>query len=439
TGLESGSGVGFDIRRITDAGTRAGVVLYALDSRGLQATPPAAMASSSVRVMPSTLGAVEWMQRASEDATRNAMNALAVDTGGFLVHSNNDLRSGLRKMLQDTETYYVLAYEPTNTTHDGSFRRIEVQLPGTREIKVRTRAGYFAPDDQQAKTQLLAAELEALRSAQREAGMRTALTSLAPLTAIPVRLSADFLSGDGGNPSVVVSGHVDTKAFPFIQKDDRHVAALDAVAVIYDVNGEAVATLPERASISLTEADYQQALKAGLQFQKAATVKPGRYQVRFAVREDATGTLGSAWQWVQVPDLAPEQLNVSSLFLLKEGEAKATTETSSAAPDLRNAQALRRFRQGDNLYVQLYAYNPKRDASGATSLVAQAEILRGGVLLGSAAPEPIDPGEAQGPPAPHTTRIRLSRFDPGDYELRVTVTDRNANAFVARQVAFTVD
>ena len=401
TGMGSGSGVGFDLRRITDAGTRAGVVLYALDSRGLQATPTAASASSVMRVMPSTVGALEAMHRASEEATRNAMHSLAADTGGFLVTSTNDLRSGLRRMLADTESYYVLAYEPTNTKHDGLFRRIEVRVPGSREAKVRTRTGYFAPDDRQAKIDVLTPELEALRAAQRESGIRAALGSLAPLTAIPVRLSADFVSGDGGNPSVVVSGHVDTKALPFLQKNDRHLATIDAVAEIYDERGEVAATLPERAAMALTEADYQQARKVGLQYQKAALVKPGRYQVRLAVREDISGMTGSAWQWVQVPDLAPGLLTVSSLFLLKEGEASVAAGASAdGVPDLRNAQALRRFRRADSLYVQLYAYNPKRDASGATSLVAQAEILRAGVLLGSAAPGADGDGGAAGSSRP---------------------------------------
>ena len=85
--------------------------------------------------------------------------------------------------------------------------------------------------------------------------------------------------------------------------------------------------------------------------------------------------------------------------------------------------------------MQLYAYNPKRDDAGATHLVAQAEILRGGVVLGTAAPEPMEQGQG---PVPHVSRIKLQRFEPGDYELRVTVTDRNANAIASRSVAFTV-
>jgi hypothetical protein len=105
---------------------------------------------------------------------------------------------------------------------------------------------------------------------------------------------------------------------------------------------------------------------------------------------------------------------------------------------LRSAQALRRFSRAESLYVQLYAYDAKRDASGRTDLVSQTEVLRGGVLLGTAAPEPMAQGEARGP-ALHVSRIRLQHFDPGDYELRVTVTDQNAGAMATRVVRFSVE
>ena len=147
TGMSAGSGLSFDLRRIADASTRAGVVLYALDTRGLIGAPPAASASSVTRIQPATIGMIEAMQRRSFEATKDAMHALAADTGGFLVENSNNLRSGLRKILDDTETYYVLAYEPANTKRDGSFRKIDVRLPGLRDIRVRTRSGYLAPGD----------------------------------------------------------------------------------------------------------------------------------------------------------------------------------------------------------------------------------------------------------------------------------------------------
>lgn len=89
--------------------------------------------------------------------------------------------------------------------------------------------------------------------------------------------------------------------------------------------------------------------------------------------------------------------------------------------------------------MQVYAYDPKRDASGATDLVAQAEILVAGTVLATGAPETMVVAEPQAPPQPHTSRIRIQPFDPGQYELRVTVTDRNANETATRSVAFTIE
>ena len=267
--------------------------------------------------------------------------------------------------------------------------------------------------------------------------MRTALTALAPLNAIPVRLSADFLSLEAGVTQVVVSGSVDVATLPFVRRHDRRQATVESVALVYDETGAVAATLPtERTAMDLTDADYEKVLREGLPYQKAVALGPGRYQVRLATREDATGVLGSAWQKVEVPDLAPGRLAVSSLFLLKDGGAGGAPAGPDAAPDLLTAQALRRFRRAESLYVQLYAYNPKRDASGAIDLVSQAEILRGGAVLGTAAPEPMEQGQG---PVPHVSRIKLQRFEPGDYELRVTVTDHNANAMASRSVAFTVE
>jgi VWFA-related protein len=439
TGLSARSGTGFDIRRIADAGTRAGVVIYSLDASGLRSAPLGAGAASLRRPGPTTFGTIEAMRQRSEDATRHAMHALAADTGGFLAESSNNLRAGLRELLKDTETYYVLAYEPTNTRRDGGFRRIEVRLPGQHDLEVRTRSGYFAPDDRRPGEAPATAEAEARRAEQRRAEMHTALSSLAPLAGIPVRLSADFLSLDPGVTEVVVSGSVDVTTLAFVHLRDRRQATVETVAVVHDETGAVAATLPtERSAMDLADADYERLLRGGLPYQKAVPLKPGRYQVRLAAREDATGLLGSAWQRLEIPDLAPGRLTLSSLFLLREGGATSAASGPEAAPALQSAQALRRFGRTESLYFQLYAYNPKRDASGAIDLVSQAEVLRGGSVLGTAAPEAMMESEPRGP-VPHVSRIRLQRFEPGEYELRVTVTDRSAGAMAVRTVPFTVE
>ena len=97
TGLSAGSGSSFDMRRIADAATRAGVVVYSLDTRGLTATPPTLRAESPLKRGPVTNSNIEIMARRTEEATRTALHAIAADTGGFLVENSNDLRAGFRR------------------------------------------------------------------------------------------------------------------------------------------------------------------------------------------------------------------------------------------------------------------------------------------------------------------------------------------------------
>ena len=440
---------GFDIRRITDAGTRAGVVIYALDTRGLVAAPLGRTASSRMPALTSTFSDRDILNKQSEIATRDAMHALASDSGGFLVQNTNDLTTGLRRILTDTETYYLIAYESTNTKRDGAFRKVEVQLPGVRDIRIRTRKGYFAPDDRRPNPSRLAeappaaAAADAAREAddRRASEINRALTSLAPQGGIPVRLAADFVSLDDAGPQVVVSSHVDLHGVRFAQAGDHHVASVDAAATVFDESGAVVGTLPpERAAMDLSDSSYERALTKGLEYQRATPVKPGRYRVRFAAREDGEGKVGSASQWVQVPDLTDGKLALSSLFLLEKDEvSREAAIAADGGLSLRGAQAQRRFKRGQTLYVQLFAYNPARDASGATNLVTEAEIWHGGALLASAAPEAMEQGARGAPPLLHTQSIKLLPFGPGDYEVRMVVTDRNANEMRSRRVGFTVE
>ncbi|HET8645031.1 MAG TPA: VWA domain-containing protein, partial [Vicinamibacteria bacterium] len=83
-----------DVRRIFDAATRAGAVLYALDSRGLTtATADAGVAGTGV-----TPGLQARVDRQGDQLFRNTLSSLADGTGGFLVRGTNDLAAGVGRM-----------------------------------------------------------------------------------------------------------------------------------------------------------------------------------------------------------------------------------------------------------------------------------------------------------------------------------------------------
>ncbi|MBS1807744.1 MAG: VWA domain-containing protein [Acidobacteria bacterium] len=76
------------------------------------------------------------------------LKKLTEATGGraFIPNSRRDLESAFLQLEQDMRQQYLLAYEPSNETPDGSFRKIEIKVPKFKEkdLKIRHRRGYYA-------------------------------------------------------------------------------------------------------------------------------------------------------------------------------------------------------------------------------------------------------------------------------------------------------
>ncbi len=79
---------------------------------------------------------------------KKALEALSEASGGvaFFPDHVNEVEAIAAKIAHDLRNQYVLAYTPSNTTEDGSFRAIKVLASGAGHDKltVRTRTGYYA-------------------------------------------------------------------------------------------------------------------------------------------------------------------------------------------------------------------------------------------------------------------------------------------------------
>src|SRR6185503_14923578 len=195
-----------DLRRVLDAATRSGTVVYALDSRGLLTGSDASAA---------TVGASPGVQarvaRAAEQIKRDTLTTLADGTGGFLIRGTNEPLAGLRRMLEDNEAYYLMAYESTNTKRDGRFRKIEVRIANRPDLKVRTRSGYYAEDASKpaAATRAAAPALTAPSLSVSPAEARALLSAPIDAGGIPVVLRADYVDLPPTGSQVLVRAQVD--------------------------------------------------------------------------------------------------------------------------------------------------------------------------------------------------------------------------------------
>ena len=431
------------LRAVVDAATRSGAVVYALDARGLTTTG----GDSSSAGAPAPPGLRERVDRLAAQEFRETLSGLANDTGGFLVRGTNELASGLRRMLEDNDAYYLMAYAPANTKRDGRFRRIEVRLPRRPGLVVRTRRGYFAPDERKRadRSERPAAPRPAPGGVAPpvldEAEVRAVLGSPIPPNGVPVRLVVDYVDLPPAGSQAIVRAHVNLAGLPWQQAGGRHRADLELVGGVYDADGGPVGPpFAKRVELDLTPAEYERALKVGFQYQNRVALGPGRFEVRMIARDLARVPLGGAVQWIEIPDLKEGKLALSSVFLSKSAAtAGAAAPGSGDAEALRDVQTLRRFKQSEGLFFQLYVYNVLGGDEAASDVVLQAQILSGAKPIAASKPQPVTLERKDGVPLPESSAMSLVGLASGRYVLRIVVVDPRANATVHRDVDFNVE
>jgi VWFA-related protein len=465
----SNQGSGYDLRRITDAATRAGLVIYALDARGLVAMPGSMDASQPGFGFEIPPGARQRIESSSIEAERDGLNALSRDTGGFPIFNNNDLSLGLQKITEDTETYYLLGFEPLVSYRDGRFRKLEVKVRNHSDYKVRSSKGYFAPDDK-AVTKAAEKEIkeeakleqERLKNPEKAAKKETAaavermneaLISLFPLSGIPIEMSTDFVDSGKGEGYLALVGHVDVSKVRFEKINDRYQAIVELAGLIFDEKGKSVDSFSQNIALNLRQATYERMLKSGLLFNRRVKLAPGFYQVRVAAIKEKPRQQGSAASWVEISDLSKKQLALSSIFIASEKEnlfaneqapnqnqTERKIEDASAVMD-KPTQISKHLKRGSSVDFTIFAYNGKQDSKGELDLVVQSQIMAGSKVVFASPLSKINvlPEHKTEAFAPYAARLSLANLAPGNYELRLLVIDRSIKTTAKRSISFVID
>jgi hypothetical protein len=209
-----------------------------------------------------------------------------------------------------------------------------------------------------------------------------------------------------------------------------HLATFDLGIILFGDNGRAVDQQRREVKLRLSKETYQDALQSGLVYTLDTPIKlAGAFQFRVALRDQSSGRIGSAGQFVQVPNLTNGHMALSGLVVLKDlpekpgGDAaakQAGREAISAGP------AVRQFRPGDKLLFAYSIYNAQQNVSThLPQLTAQARIFRDGKLVFTGTPSAIDSAQADPKRVPSVMRLQLGlEFEPGQYVLQVIVTDQ---------------
>jgi VWFA-related protein len=438
-GKNSVSGANHRLRLVTDVAARTGSVVYSIDARGLFA--PFHDATGEKARDPQ--GRLDRASIGESTLSQDGLSALAGDTGGQFLKNTNYFDRWVSRVLDETSNYYRIAWRPeAEEQKQGRFRRVEVGVVGRPDLTVRLHRGYLTAAARAAEESKAGAKGSASKTDEKasgaksvEADFRAALSAPTGQKGLPTVLSTSFVDVPGSGAVLTSSVEVAADALDY-GEDGRQAGSVDVVGVVFNEQGKQVSTFQTRLNVAPAAQSSASAAQPGVIYNYRAPVAPGLYQVRAAVRDSRGGQVGSAAQWIEIPDLSKKKLTLSSIHLGGREVAGGAGE-GKGAPQIQFSVD-RRFPRSTRLSFLAFVYNAA--GGGVADLVVTVRVLRDNKAVVSAPPRKLAP-EPSGDPArvPVSGAVSLGQLPPGRYEIEIAVSDNVARTNTAERVWFKVE
>jgi VWFA-related protein len=332
-------------------------------------------------------------------------------------------------IVADTSSYYLLGYVPSNSKHDGTFRKIEIRStrPG---MKITARKGYTAKNDAagaRTPTAGVSAELAGI------------LASPIEVSGLPMTVSAPSFAAAGPKASVEVIVGIQGRDLVAASAASGGKGSLALLVTVSDGLGRIQASERGTLDMNLSASTREDVAQRGVLVMSRLDVAPGSYVLRVAGIDEGGNSRGSVQYDLVVPDFSKSPLAMSGLVLASASDLNRQTTGSDTAWRERFEQpptTARVFTAADNILVsgEVYAFGAHGDISTTTTL----RNASGEVVFDST--RTLD-ATASGARSTfrHQTMISLQDVEPGEYVLAVEAAgSSDPAARAARRVPISV-
>jgi VWFA-related protein len=282
----------FELSQITDRALHSGVIISAMDARGLYTDPALSDASQhdyANTTNPASRGQKATMLLTGARRQTDGLQSLALDTGGIFFNNSNDLDAGFEKTAGLPGAFYVLAFSPQNLKLDGAFHPLQVKLVGLKGFTVQARRGYYAP------------RKPTDPSVQEKEELQQAIYSQDETHELPIDVHTQFFMRTETDARITVLTHLDLRALHFRKEEDRNVANLMFVAVAFDRDGHEITGQQKSVELRMRDSTLDKYQQTGITIRTLLDVKPGTYLVRAVVRDSESGQISGLNRTVEIP------------------------------------------------------------------------------------------------------------------------------------------
>ena len=420
------------VQDLGDQAIRASVAIYAVDPRGLP-TLQLTAADDTSALNSRQISRVRMERSASYLFSQSGLSYLAQQTGGLFFHDNNDIDGAVATVALESSGYYLIGYQPDASTFSGAnrqrfFHKLAVVVK-RNGLHVRSRAGFYNTPEQPRDTSRIP-----LASKTHQGQIERAFASPFSLNSIRLRLTGLFVEVPKQGSWIKGLLHVDAGSLQFTEDADIHRATVDVVTML-DGGGLAEPDFrSDTVTMRFSPATYQTAMKNGIDFTFFHQArKPGPYKLKVVLRDNSSQEIGSASQFIEVPDLGRKALALSGIMMNAENQRAAAsapgqTEAQAVDDDPGFGPAVRIFPRRSKVLFAYQVLNAKTNQRNLPELDLQTRLFRDGKEMYAGVPIPFDPtGQSDVTHMEVEHQLTLgSALPPGEYVLQIIVTDKLA-------------
>jgi VWFA-related protein len=274
-----GGGLAVLYERAMDALKNAQVAVYPVDVRGIVSTSPNDDATYNGSLNGPGVGEANSARSNLQRSSITSMINFAEMTGGRAYYNNNDLTAGFKRATDDASSYYLLGYYTDTRNTKPGWRKLQVQLQRKEKAwEVRARTGVFYSN------------LDVDPSLTHNADIAFALSSPFDSTGIQVTMQWQPITDDGKKKKIGFA--IRLPATNVIDELDKNHFDLDFIAQATK-SGTPAGQAGQSVKGAIPENALPKIKAEGIFYRNALELAPGDYQVRFVVRDNLSGKIGS--------------------------------------------------------------------------------------------------------------------------------------------------
>ena len=354
----------------------------------------------------------------SMEETKSPLMNLASGTSGVYIRAGANLKKPLDELHEDLTSWYEASYTPDIKAYNGQFRPIEIK-PLRKDLVVRTRSGYFAvPPESGSGIRPFEAPLLAI------------LANTELPTAISFRTSVLHLGElpDGNTGSITVE--VPVSSLQAHEDATTHISSVHPtiVALIKDQKGDVLQRFSEDMPIHETPDMLRGDSGQVLTMQRHFTAEPGTYTLETAVLDRISNKAGATRTSFTI-DPPPQGPALSDIAVVRSVEPIHQDNASFEPMSYKNGRVVPNLDsvmpENTRALSVFFMVHPLAGSTAQPQL--EMQIIRNGVTLGTL-PLELRTASGTGNAIPYLGNIRGSVFPPGNYQVKVVLTQNGQTA-----------